>query len=266
MTRGWLPIALLMAMACQTLPPDMELALTRFEQGQINRARAEMGRYIREKPYNQPEVADAMQHIILIRRIKRLEAQMVSHWTAGNIPSARRSQREIRLLHPVYAESAPIFALLDLSSPLAGPGPVSAYGEWDAPPLAALSDSTLSILAPLMMEVIDAQQILAVHLARQWASTRRGVQSQGGETEMLVTRLETAYEALRGQSIKRDRREIEALAGQIDQLVQASISLSGSSDEETVLAWTAAKGDLFGRLLSLKSHLTQRSLQGTPDS
>ena len=266
MTRGWLVIALLMAMACQTLPPDMDLARTRFEQGQINRARAEMGRYIREKPHNDDEVADARLHIVFIRRIKRLEAQMVSHWTAGNLPSARRSQREIRQLHPAYAESAPIFALLELPSPVAGPGPVSAYGEWDAPLLSALSDSALSILAPLMIEVIDAQQILAVHLARQWASTRRGVKSQGGETEILVTRLETAYNALRGQSTKRDGREIEALAGQIDQLLQASISLSGSSDEETAMAWTAAKGDLFGRLLSLKSHLKQRSLQGTPDS
>ena len=265
MTRGWLPIALLMATACQTLPPDMELALTLFEQGQINRARAEMGRYVREKPYNE-DVADAMQHILLIRRIKRLEAQMVNHWALGNLLSARRSQGEIRFLHPAYAESAPIFAPLELPSPVTGPGPVSAYGEWDAPLLAALSDSTLSILAPLMMEIIDAQQILAVHLARQWVSTRRGVQSQGDETEILVTRLETAYKVLRGQSTTRDRREIEALAGQIEQLLEASLTLSGSSDEETAMAWTAAKGDLFGRLLALKSHLSQRSLQGTPDS
>lgn len=254
MTRGSLALALLAVMACQSLPPDMAVAMTLYEQGEINRARAEMGRYIREKPYND-DVADASRHILLIRRIKRIEAQMVNHWTSGDMASAHRSQGVIRFLHPTYAESAPVFALLELPGPQRGPGSVSAYGEWDGPLLSSLSDSTLTLLAPLMVKVVDAQQILAVHLARQWETVRRGGDTHGAETERLVAHLETAYDALRSESTQQERWEIDALASQIDQLVQASITLSGSLDEETVLAWTAAKGDLFGRLLSLKSYL-----------
>ena len=258
MKRVMLALALLTAMACETRPPNMRVALTLFEGGHINRARAEMGRFIREKPENE-SVDAARQHILLIRRIKRIESQMVDQWRIGDMASARRSQGVIRFLHPAYAESAAIFALLVMPSPRLAAGTSPAYGEWEWPLFDAVSDSALAILAPLMLEVINRQEILAVHLAHRWARDQQGGIINGDETMRLVSHLETAYGYLREQSTTPERREIDVLVDQIDHMLQSSAAMITTRDEESVLAWTAAKGDLFGRLLALKSGLAERS-------
>ena len=105
---------ILFLLACQSSgPPHMEDALTLYREGQINAARRELLAYIAAYP-TKPESDDARQRILLIRRIKALEAETVALWRHGDLEAARRTLGVMRVLHPVYVDSTSLFRSLDL--------------------------------------------------------------------------------------------------------------------------------------------------------
>ena len=258
-----LALSILSLVGCGPQKPDMDKALTLFQEGQLNEARWMLGRYIRAKPFN-PEVSVASQQILAIRQIKRLEAEMVGQWYEGDLGAARRTLGIIRILHATYVDSAGVFGLLNYPSPgkataadLAAQG-----GKPDGP---GRIGSFQQVFGPLMLPVLDRQERLAIHLALRWEAYRQAppLEANAGgvalsaqpQTDALLEDLDRAYSHLRNWTDAGEREEIEALGSQLEQML-AVLEQDGSGPPSTAeLEWQALKYSLFDGLLAYKSTL-----------
>ncbi|MEE9163073.1 MAG: hypothetical protein V3U35_08920 [Candidatus Neomarinimicrobiota bacterium] len=156
-------------LACQTGPPDLEEALYLYREGRLNESRRDLVAYITAKPFN-PESDEARQHVVLIRRIKGLEAEAVEQWRRGDLEDARRTLGVLRILHPVYADLAEISRLLEEADPeraasrTAGPADL---GRID------ITDSSVAARIPFALAVLDLQVEAIFVLAREWELASR---------------------------------------------------------------------------------------------
>ena len=214
-------------LACTAAPPDLERALFLYREGRINEARRDMVSYIKAKPFN-PEVVEARQHILLIRRIKLMESIAVEQWRRGNIRGAKKIIGVMRFMHPVYVDSAEIFRLIDFSQP---PLWADTTREPPSPARLDLADSTTRELIPYALAVLDRQEEAIIHLAREWEVARYR-QSDNPlplfaasiavpETQELIQAVNSACEILRGTGSRFNplTQELDRLSEQFDQFL-----------------------------------------------
>lgn len=255
----WIVLALLLT-GCQAPPPDMDQALNLYRAGKINEARYEMGRYIRLKPFN-PEVETARQHILLVRRIKTLEARMVQKWKSGDVEGTRRTAGVIRFLHSGYVDSAHVFALLAMKSPVEPLRPKQAP---EHVPVDKEAETRQAFLRPLIMDVVERQEILALQLAQQWEERRQspaGREPAGSaewnsdrEKDRLVVALDSAYLVLRMQSVEAERIAVDRIAAHLEQMLSSLDYPAQTSPQIEELEWQSLKHSVFSTVLDLKSH------------
>jgi len=259
---------ILIIVACSTSPPDLEHSLFLYQQGHINEARRDMAAYLRAKPFN-PESEEARQHILLIRRIKQLESIAIEQWRRGNTQGASRLVGIMRILHPVYVDSADVFRLIDFSRP---PTLVTTTDELPTQSRLDLTDSTTLKLIPYALAVLDCQEELIVHLAREWEITRYqegndpirlfATSITGTDTRGLVQAATAAHEALRdadtGMNYVTD--VLSQLSGQLDQFLLEI----GSDTQQTLLSFEYGfqeyKSSLLRQILEIKSQLRASGL------
>ncbi len=255
--------AVLIIFACSTPPPDLEHSLDLYQEGHINEARRDMAAYLRAKPFN-PESEEARQHILLIRRIKQLESIAIEQWRRGNTQGASRLVGIMRILHPVYVDSADVFRLIDFSCP---PALVATTEELPPQSHLDLADSTTLKLIPYALAVLNCQEELIVHLAREWEIARYqegddpikyfAVSITGSDTRELVLAATSTHEALRGADIGMNyvTEVVNQLSEQLDQFL-----LEISSDTpQTLLSFEYGfqdnKSSLLRQILEIKSQL-----------
>ncbi len=214
-------------LACPAAPPDLERALFLYREGRINEARRDMVSYIKAKPFN-PEVVEARQHILLIRRIKLMESIAVEQWRRGNIRGAKKIIGVMRFMHPVYVDSSEIFRLIDFSqSPLWA----DTTRKPPSPARLDLADSTTRELIPYALAVLDRQEEAIIHLAREWEVARYrqsdnplplfAASIAGPETQELIQAVSSACEILRGTGSRFNplTQELDRLSEQFDQFL-----------------------------------------------
>lgn len=214
-------------LACPTEPPALEHSLYLYREGHINEARRDMVAYMRAKPYN-PESDEARQHILLIRRIKQLESIAVEQWCRGNTRGATKLVGIMRILHPVYVDSAEIFRLIDFSQP---PLWADTSLKRPAPARLELADSTTQELVPYALAVLDRQENVIVHLAREWEFARYRQSDNpiplftasimGPETQALVRTVDSARKRLRAAGNRSSPliQKLDRLSEQFDQFL-----------------------------------------------
>ncbi len=250
-------------LACLTEPPDLEHSLYLYREGHINEARRDMVAYLRAKPYN-PESDEARQHILLIRRIKQLESIAVEQWCRGNTQGATKLVGIMRFLHPVYMDSAEIFQIIDFSQP---PLWADTSLKRPAPVRLELADSTSPELVPYALAVLDRQQEVIVHLAREWELARYQqsdnpvplfiVSITDPETQALVQAVDSARKRLRDADSRSSplNQKLDLLSEQFDQFL-ADIS---SDTQQSLLAFEFGfqdyKRKLLIQILALKARL-----------
>ena len=215
-------------LACPAAPPDLERALFLYREGRINEARRDMVSYIKAKPFN-PEVVEARQHILLIRRIKLMESIAVEQWRRGNIRGAKKIIGVMRFMHPVYVDSSEIFRLIDFSQP---PLWADTTREPPSPARLDLADSATRELIPYALAVLDRQEEAIIHLAREWEVTRYrqsdnplplfAASIAGPETQELIQAVSSACEILRGTGSRFNplTQELDRLSEQFDQFLE----------------------------------------------
>ncbi len=252
----------LLLLACESGPPNMEAALTLYRDGQINPARRELLAYIVAYPVN-PESGDARQRILLIRRIKALEAEAVARWRQGDLEGARRARGVMRVLHPVYVDSARLFRLLDFDHPPRS-HPESALRLIDP------ADSSVVRRLPLVLTFLDRQEEAIIMLAREReaAYQRRNGSSAGPvlSGSGLLRRTEAAQQAFDRATAGPDAlsAEIERLAGQFNRFMRYAASGISQPPLRFEYGLQGYKRDLLMQILALKSHLAYHGGQALP--
>jgi len=261
-------------LACPTEPPDLEHSLYLYREGRLNEARRDMVAYLRAKPYN-PESDEARQHILLIRRIKQLESIAVEQWRQGNTRGATKLVGIMRILHPVYVDSAAIFRLIDFSqSPLWADTSL----KRPAPPRLDLADSTTRELVPSALTVLDCQEKAIIHLAREWEFARYRQSDNpvllftasitDPETQALIQVVDLARERLRDTGSRSSPliQELDRLSEQFDQFL-ADVS---SDTLQPLLSFEFGfqdhKRKLLMQILALKARLAAADTTRQADS
>ncbi len=250
-------------LACPAAPPDLERALFLYREGRINEARRDMVSYIKAKPFN-PEVVEARQHILLIRRIKLMESIAVEQWRRGNIRGAKKIIGVMRFMHPVYVDSSEIFRLIDFSQP---PLWADTTREPPSPARLDLADSATQELIPYALAVLDRQEEAIIHLAREWEVTRYrqsdnplplfAASIAGPETQELIQAVSSAYEILRGAGSRFNplTQELDRLSEQFDQFLEDI----GSNTLQPLLSFEYGfqdhKRKLLLQILTIKARL-----------
>ncbi len=250
-------------LACPAAPPDLERALFLYREGRINEARRDMVSYIKAKPFN-PEVVEARQHILLIRRIKLMESIAVEQWRRGNIRGAKKIIGVMRFMHPVYVDSSEIFRLIDFSQP---PLWADTTREPPSPARLDLADSATRELIPYALAVLDRQEEAIIHLAREWEVTRYrqsdnplplfAASIAGPETQELIQAVSSAYEILRGAGSRFNplTQELDRLSEQFDQFLEDI----GSNTLQPLLSFEYGfqnhKRKLLLQILTIKARL-----------
>ena len=254
---------LFILLACPAAPPDLERALFLYREGRINEARRDMVSYIKAKPFN-PEVVEARQHILLIRRIKLMESIAVEQWRRGNIRGAKKTIGVMRFMHPVYVDSAEIFRLINFSQP---PLWADTTREPPSPARLDLADSTTRELIPYALAFLDRQEEAIIHLAREWEVARYrqsdhplplfAASIAGPETQQLIRAVSSACETLRGAGSRFNPliQELDRLSEQFDQFL-ADI---GSDTLQPLLSFEYGfqdhKRKLLLQILTIKARL-----------
>ncbi|UCH62216.1 MAG: hypothetical protein JSU77_10460 [Fidelibacterota bacterium] len=257
-------------LACPTEPPDLEHSLSLYREGRLNEARRDMLAYLQAKPYN-PESDEARQHILLIRRIKQLESIAMEQWRRGNTRGATKLVGIMRILHPVYVDSAEIFQLIDFSQP---PLWADTSLKRPAPARLDLADSTTRELIPWALVVLERQESAIVHLAREWELARYrqsdnpvslfSVSITGPETQALIQMVDSARERLRDTSSRSNPlvQKLDSLSEQFDQFL-GDIS---SDTQQPLLSFEFGfqdhKRKLLMQILALKARLVAADTTG----
>ncbi len=257
---------LLLVLACEMGPPDIDRAFELYREGHINEARRDMAAYVREKPFN-PESEEARQHILLIRRIKRLESVAVEQWRRGNFQGARKLVGILRILHPVYVDSTVILHFISSDQSWAWSG----AGK-RAVSLALLdtTDATVRDIIPAALTILNRQEQLIIHLSREWETIRH--RQTGTPLELMALSLRqpvireqvqmasAAHEKLKASVDQANplSRELERLGEQLHGFLESvgadttlSLSLSQYGFQDN-------KGDMLRQILSLKLRLVPR--------
>ena len=261
-------------LACPTEPPDLEHSLYLYREGRLNEARRDMVAYLRAKPYN-PESDEARQHILLIRRIKQLESIAVEQWRRGNTRGATKLVGIMRILHPVYVDSAAIFRLIDFSQP---PLWADTSLKRPAPARLDLADSTTRELVPSALTVLDCQEKAIIHLAREWEFARYRQSDNpvllftasitDPETQALIQVVDSARKRLRGAGSRSSPliQELDRLSEQFDQFL-ADVS---SDTLQPLLSFEFGfqdhKRKLLKQILALKARLAAADTTRQADS
>ncbi len=246
-------------LSCQPAAPDIDHAIALYNQGRLNEARAEFTRYLKARQFDDRS-NEATQHILLIRRIKRLENIVLTHWQNGNLEGARQVVSVMRYMHPVYLDSSKVLAGINLQ-----PTPGTRDKDWLPPALK--DDPVLKQLVPYLLAVLDRHEGMVIHLARQWEAIKYDREEQlvgafaialsSPETVSLLTAMDNAYLELlniNGQSNPMIE-ELGRIAAQFDQLL---LSLSnGNRLGKTVFEYRfhIFKRQLLMKILDIKSRL-----------
>lgn len=256
---------ILLLLACQSGPPDMEAALALYREGQINPARRELLAYIAAYP-SRPESDDARQRVRLIRRIKALEAETVALWRHGDLEGARRTLGVMRVLHPVYVNSASLFRLLDLEHAPETHGEAAAGLQLIDP-----GDSSVVRRIPLALTLLDRQEEAVIMLSREREAAHLQVQNTSGgpaalESSQLLRRKVAAHRAFERATASPDplSAEIERLAGQLDHLLRYAAAGPSLTPLRFEYGFQGYKRDLLMQILALKSHLGHHGGQAVP--
>ena len=256
---------ILLLLTCQSGPPDLEDALALYREGQINAARRDLLAYIAAYP-SKPESDDARQRVLLIRRLKALEAETVALWRQGDLEGARRTLGVMRVLHPVYVASASLFRLLDLEH--ASQSYVEAAAGLQ---LIDPGDSSVFRRIPLALTLLDRQEEAVIMLAREReAAHLRGNGTSGGpaalESSELLRRKVAAHRAFERATVSPDplSAEIERLAGQLDRLLRYAAAGPSLAPLRFEYGFQGYKRDLLMQILALKSHLEYHGGQAVP--
>ncbi len=254
---------LLLLLTCQAARPDMEHALTLYREGRISHARREMVLYARAYPFNE-EVDVARQHILLIRRIKKMEHTAVQQWRQGDSAGTSRTIGVLRFLHPVYVDSADIFRILELERPPIERNPALAalkLPEFD------MADSTLQRLMPASLAALNRQQAVVIHIARAWEviKNRDGdslIQEfarflSAPETLGLLQAADTAYLELRAASSTSTplMQELSRVTEQFDRLL---VDIRADGPRSLLVFeydFHGSKRDLLLKILAIKARL-----------
>lgn len=267
--RVWAPRllglgALLIFQVCQQAPPDLEQALSLYREGQINEARRDMVAYIRAKPFN-PEVDEARQHILLIRRIKLLESVAVEQWRKGNLQGAKKIVGVLHFMHPVYVDSAEIFRLINFDQP---PIWLSDTLKIPVPARFDPADSTIRELIPYARAALGRQQEAIILIARAWETAKYSCKDNPMEF-FTASILEPAIQEMI-QSVDSACKELRSAGGQSnpltleidrlsDQFHQFIIAITPDTLQPLPLFeydFQERKRDLLTQTLALKSRLT----------
>ena len=252
-----------MLLACSPTPPSLEDSLYLYREGRINEARMGMAAYIRAKPYN-PESEEARQHIILIRRIKQLESIAIEQWCRGNHRGAAKIVGIMRVLHPVYVDSADIYRFIDFSQP---PKWISAPAYTLEPAPIDPADTTTQQIIPYTLAVLDYQVEAIAYLAEEWevgkytnsADPVSYLAASLMQPEMLelLGAIDTAYQALHRATIRPDPLvvEIDLLADQFHQFLAFIRSDTLPPMLSFEYSFHGYKRDLLLQILNMKSRL-----------
>lgn len=256
-------VALLSLLACPAPPPSLEEALDLYRDGRINEARREMGAYIRTKPYN-PESEEARQHIILIRRIKQLESIAVEQWCLGNHQGAAKIVGIMRILHPVYVDSAQIYQIIDFSQP---PQWISTQSYIPEQALFDTTDQFVQRTKPLVLDILDYQQETIAHLAKQWEVGKYNesedpvqhlaTSAAAPETMTLLEAMDAAYQELHQMTMKPDPLavELDLLMDQFNQFLAFIRSDTVPQIVSFDYTFQSYKREILLQILTLKTRL-----------
>ncbi|UCD39115.1 MAG: hypothetical protein JSW54_06445 [Fidelibacterota bacterium] len=264
--------AVMCIVACPPPIPRLEEALYLYREGQINEARRDMVAYIRAKPFN-PEVEEARQHIILIRRIKQLESIAVEQWRRGNAQGAVKVIGVMKILHPVYVDSTEIFQLVDFSQP---PKWVIAPPALPKPTHIDTSNTIVRRLIPYALRFLDRQQEAVAYLSRQWELIKYHQLDNPIQDLALQLSMPQAAELLRAMQVAREElheatpqpnpltMRLDLLNEQFDQFLSYIRSDSLPQLLSFEYGFHGYKRDLILEILSLRAQLI--SAPEIPDS
>ncbi|MFB0516707.1 MAG: hypothetical protein ACETWG_08885 [Candidatus Neomarinimicrobiota bacterium] len=216
---------LLVFLSCPAALPDLQQALVLYRQGHLNEARRDMVSYIRAKPFN-PETEEARQHVLVIRRIKRMEARAVKQWLEGDTQGAKRTIGVLRVLHPVYVDSAEVFRLIDFDRP---PAWLADTTRAAAPTRFDPSDSTFQVLLPYARAVLDRQGEVIILLAREWETAK--YQCKDSPVQRFATSISKTGILEPVRAVKSAREELREAAGEASPLNIEIDHLSEQFDE-----------------------------------
>jgi hypothetical protein len=247
-------------MACVGGPPNLQEALDLYREGHINESRRDLAAYIKAKPFN-PESEDARQHILLIRRIKQLESIAITQWKRGNTEGAKKIIGIIRILHPVYVDSAKIYWLIDFSQPPAW----ASDPKIEIPPLpVGETDSSHRKIIPFAIRILNRQERAVICLSREWEERRLSppdakIESilSNPDVSQAILEIDSADRAMRQVALPSNPlvMEVNAISARFDDLVGYVSSESTEPSISFEYGFQSQKRELLTRILHLKSRL-----------
>jgi len=258
---------LLLVLGCRAKLPDMDQALALYQEGRLNEARYEMGRYLKLRPLG-TQVDVARQHILLIRRIKRLESEAVEQWRLGNLRGAERALGVMRFLHPAFIEQANVKRLLEYERPVLATGIVNVF----EPVALEVANMTLARLVPPATAVLNAQEKVVIHLAREWGVYKNANGTPAGDwfrdvlsaPEMvgLLQAVDTSYQNLEAVDTTASPviRHVQQISSQLHQWL-ADMQDPARSSLVYEYYYLTGKREILQHILAVKAGLS-KSLPG----
>ncbi|MFC1535561.1 hypothetical protein ACFL32_00200 [Candidatus Neomarinimicrobiota bacterium] len=246
--------------ACASKPPNLQDALDLYREGHINEARRDMVAYIKAKPFN-PESEDARQHILLIRRIKQLESIAIAQWERSNIEGAKKIVGIIRILHPVYVDSAAVYQLIDFSQP---PKWVSSSETESVSIQFGQADPSSTELIPFAIQILHKQEQAIICLSREWEKRKfKQKDEQAGSilssalVSQVISQVDSADTEMRQVTADSSSlvSEMDLLSAQFEKLIDYLRADSIKSSISFEYGFHSQKRELLKQILHLKSRL-----------
>jgi hypothetical protein len=245
--------------ACVSKQPSLQDALDLYREGRINEARRDMVAYIKAKPFN-PESEDARQHILLIRRIKQLESIAIEQWERGNVEGAKKLVGIIRILHPVYIDSAATYRLIDFNQ---APKWASSSKIESVPVQFGQADPSSAELVPF-----------AIQILHEWE--KRKIKQKDGQKSSILSSPLVSQAILEVDSADTEMRlatthssslisEMNALSAQFEKFIDYLQADSIDSSISFEYGFHSQKRELLKQILHLKSRLITLQETATPN-
>jgi hypothetical protein len=256
--------------ACVSKPPSLQDALDLYREGRINEARRDMVAYIKAKPFN-PESEDARQHILLIRRIKQLESIAIAQWERGNVEGAKKLVGIIRILHPVYIDSAAAYRLIDFNQ---APKWASSSKIESVPVQFGQADPSSAELVPFAIQILHKQEQAIICLSREWE--KRKIKQKDGQKSSMLSSPMVSQAILEVDSADTEMRlatthssslisEMNALSAQFEKFIDYLQADSIDSSISFEYGFHSQKRELLKQILHLKSRLITLQETATPN-
>lgn len=247
--------------ACVAGPPNLQEALNLYREGHINEARRDMVAYIKAKPFN-PESEDARQHILLIRRIKQLESIAIAQWERGNVEGAKKIVGIIRILHPVYIDSAKIYQLIDFSKPpkwASGPEIETVPVQFDQ------TDSSHREIIPFVIRILNKQERAIICVSRKWEERKFKQMHEQGRSilsspavNQAIIEVDSAANEIQQVAVYSSSlvNEVNVLTAQFEKFIDYLLVDSIESSISFEYGFYSQRRELLTQILHLKSRLT----------